>query len=236
MVLSLTFSFLSHFFSPSLSFFFYFTRFSQSLLLLRFLLSIYSSLFLFLTHSPQDSGSVTIEYKWKYDTLIIPRGTIQTILLHRPFDEIRRLGIQRDTEDFFRSKYPDIIGLLVVDQVIKNGPADGTLRPGDIVLRCNGTPIVTFIDIEDILDSSVGHDVTIEVERAGQPLSLTLRVQDLHSVTPSSFFQVSRAVFHSTSYQLARHYNVPVGGAYLASAGDSLLSFSLSSSLSPLLP
>ena len=67
--------------------------------------------------------------------LLIP----QTTFIHRGFDETRRLGLQRCTEQEVRlAAGPSETGLLVVDSVVPGGPADGQLEPGDVLVRCNG--------------------------------------------------------------------------------------------------
>ena len=152
----------------------------------------------------------------------ITRGTLQTTFLHRPFDEVARLGLADATEAVVRAAFPEGTGLLVVDHVLDGGPAWRQLEPGDVLVRVNGELVTSFLPLEEVLDASVGAPVTLSVERRGAPLDLQLTVQDLHSITPSSYLEISGAVLHDLSYQKARRYNVPLSGVFVASPGHML--------------
>lgn len=103
--------------------------------------------------------------------------------------------------------------------VVPEGPADGVLRTGDVLVSVNGDLMCSFVDLEAILDGHVNEEIIIGVERGSQPLTLTVTVQDLHSITPSMFCEISHAILHPTSYQQARNYNIPVNTAFIATSG-----------------
>ncbi|KAL9827469.1 Protease Do-like 7 [Arabidopsis thaliana] len=139
----------------------------------------------------------------------IPRGTLQMTFLHKGFDEIRRLGLRSETEQVVRHASPTgETGMLVVDSV-----------PGDVLVRVNGTVLTQFLNLENLLDDGVGQILELEIERGGQPLSVSVSVQDLHSITPDHFLEVSGAVIHPLSYQQARNFRFPCGLAYVADPG-----------------
>ncbi|MDJ0786206.1 MAG: trypsin-like peptidase domain-containing protein [Myxococcota bacterium] len=149
----------------------------------------------------------------------VPRGTLQTIFTHRPYDELRRLGLREKSEAVARHRFAGGTGLLVVSERVPGGAGDGVLEPGDILLSLAGEPLADFASLEAILDDSVGETLAIEVERGGEPLELSARVEDLHAITPAAYVETGGAVVHSLSYQQARSYAVPAGGVYLASRG-----------------
>lgn len=163
-------------------------------------------------------GSETFVDKWK--AVSIPRGTLQVTFLHKGFDETRRLGLKSETEQIVRHASPaGETGMLVVDSVVPGGPGYKNLEPGDVLVRVNGEVITQFLKLETLLDDSVNKNIELQIERGGTSKSLTLLVQDLHSITPDYFFEVSGAVIHPLSYQQARNFRFHCGLVYVAQPG-----------------
>ncbi|KAL2246991.1 protease Do-like 7 isoform X1 [Sesamum indicum] len=155
-----------------------------------------------------------------WEAVTIPRGTLQATFLHKGFDEIRRLGLRSETEQLVRhASPPGETGMLVVDSVVPDGPAHKHLEPGDVLIRLNGEVTTQFLKMENLLDDSVNDKVELQIERGGKPLSVELTVQDLHSVTPDYFLEVSGAVIHPLSYQQARNFRFQCGLVYVAEPG-----------------
>ena len=149
----------------------------------------------------------------------VMRGTLQTVFDLKPYDELNRLGLTEDSERLARSAFPKQTGMLTVEQVIPGSPADGKLKPGDIVIRVNGELITEFVPLAAVLDDNVGQPVALVLERGGRTVEETVVVDDLHRITPSEYVEVGDAVVNNLSYQQARHYNLPVEGVYVANPG-----------------
>lgn len=149
----------------------------------------------------------------------VSRGTLQAVFRHRPYDELRRLGLRPESEAVVRETFPDGTGMLIVHQIVPGGPADGSLEVGDVILRIDGRPVISFLPVETRLDARVGESIRMEVERGGEPVVVEMTVQDLREITPSSYLEVGRAVLHPLSYQQARNHSVPVAGLFLANPG-----------------
>ncbi|XP_075494196.1 LOW QUALITY PROTEIN: protease Do-like 7 [Primulina tabacum] len=163
-------------------------------------------------------GKDSVTNTW--DAVTIPRGTLQVTFLHKGFDETRRLGLQSETEQLVRhASPPGETGMLVVDSVVPDGPAHKHLEPGDVLVRLNGEVSTQFLKMETLLDDSVHHKVELQIERGGKPLTMNLTVQDLHSITPDYFLEVSGAVIHPLSYQQARNFRFQCGLVYVAEQG-----------------
>ncbi|KAL5811752.1 hypothetical protein ACOSQ3_026702 [Xanthoceras sorbifolium] len=163
-------------------------------------------------------GRDTYAHKW--EVVSIPRGTLQATFLHKGFDETRRLGLQSGTEQMVRhASPPEETGLLVVDSVVPDGPAHSQLEPGDVLVRVNGDVITQFLKLETLLDDSVDKKIELQIERGGVSMTVNLVVQDLHSITPDYFLEVSGAVIHPLSYQQARNFRFPCGLVYVAECG-----------------
>jgi S1-C subfamily serine protease len=149
----------------------------------------------------------------------VPRGTIQARMVHTPYDELRKLGLPEDAEAAARARDPKGIGLLVVREVLREGPADGKLEIGDILLEAGGGPITGFVPYETVLDDNVGQAIPLVVSRRGQTIRTSVAVQDLQALVPSVLLEVGGAVLHDLSLHQARMSQIPVKGAVVADDG-----------------
>jgi len=149
----------------------------------------------------------------------VARGTLYTVFNYMPYDELERLGLDAGTEAAVRKDFPRFTGMLVVTEVLPGSRSEKVLQPGDILLRLNGRYVTQFEPMEDVLDSSVGSEVELELERGGKLVSAKLPVGDLHGITPSAYTEFGDAVVNTLSYQQARHFNVPARGVYIANPG-----------------
>jgi S1-C subfamily serine protease len=149
----------------------------------------------------------------------VPRGTLETVFKYTPYDELRRLGLNPNTEVRMRSLNPKLTGMLVVDDVQPGSPADGVLAPGDILTAIDGKPLAEFFALEDTLDAHVGGTVRVDVQRGSATRQHDLQVESLGAITADEYIEFGEAVVHTLSYQQARHYNVPIKGVYVANPG-----------------
>jgi S1-C subfamily serine protease len=149
----------------------------------------------------------------------VPRGTLETVFKYTPYDELRRLGLNPDTEARIRGAYPKLTGMLAVADVQPGSGADGKLMPGDILVAIDGKPIPEFFALEDVLDSHVGKQIEVEVQRGPETVRHALDVQSLSAITADEYIEFGEAVVHTLSYQQARHFNVPIKGVYVANPG-----------------
>lgn len=159
----------------------------------------------------------------------VTRGTIQTQWILKPFDECRRLGLTPEWEAAVRKAAPAENSMLAAEIILPEGPADGKILEGDVLLQVNGELLTQFIRLDDILDSSVGKTVRLLVHRGGQNIDVECEVGDLHTITPSKFVVVSGGIFHDLSYQQARLYAIATRGVHVCEAAGS---FKLENTLS----
>lgn len=148
----------------------------------------------------------------------ISRGTLQTTFIYRTFDELRRLGLASSVEAILRGVGRGG-GALVVDRVLPGGAGHDILKPGDIVIKVEQQLLADFAKLEAILDARVGRLITMTVTRDKRVDELTVRVADLHAITPFAYVSVSGAILHNLSYQQARHLHRPLTGVYVAWPG-----------------
>jgi S1-C subfamily serine protease len=149
----------------------------------------------------------------------VSRGTLYSVFNYMPYGELDRLGLDPRTEAEVRRAFPRFTGMLVVTEVLPGSPSENVLQPGDILVRVNGRYMTQFEPLEEVLDDSVGQQVEVELERGGKPVSARLPVGDLHAITPSAYAELGDGVVNTLSYQLARAYNVPTRGVYIANPG-----------------
>lgn len=151
----------------------------------------------------------------------ITRGDIQCQFLLKPFDECRRLGLSPEWEAAIRQEFPSETNMLVAEIVLPEGPSDNKIEEGDLLVKVNGQLITQFIRLDDIMDSSVGKTIHLQLQRGGEDVEVEVEVGDLHKITPDRFVSVAGASFHDISYQQARLYAVAVNGVYVCEAAGS---------------
>ena len=149
----------------------------------------------------------------------VPRGGLLTTFEQLPYDELRRLGLGEEAEAEARAAFPESAGLLVVRSTLQGSAASSELAPGDILLRIEDEEFPDFLRLETVLDESVGRPVKLLIERRGRILEAAVEVSDLHAVTPREYIAFGGAFLHPTSYQQARHFNVPLNTIYVAQPG-----------------
>ena len=149
----------------------------------------------------------------------VSRGTLQTEFIHKPYAELRRLGLTESTEASNREAFPAYTGLLVVEQIIPSSAASEVLRPGDVLISVDNELLSEFVSLAAALDDRVGQTVLVEIERDGVRIQQEMVVDDLHAITPDEFIEYGDGIFHNLSYQQARHFNRSISGIYTANSG-----------------
>ena len=149
----------------------------------------------------------------------VTRGTLQTTFRSEPYDELRRLGLTEESETLARRMFPGQTGMLTVEQVIPASPAAGVLSPGDILISVNDELVTEFVPLAAVLDSNVGQEIAVTVERGGRRIDARISVDDLHAITPDEYIEFGDGIVNRLSYQQARHYNRPASGVYVANPG-----------------
>ncbi|HEV7985813.1 MAG TPA: trypsin-like peptidase domain-containing protein, partial [Steroidobacteraceae bacterium] len=149
----------------------------------------------------------------------VTRGTLQTEFRYRPYDELRRLGLEAATEAEVRKSQPDGTGMLVVSDVQPGSASDGVMLPGDVLVRVNGTLVTRFEPLETVLDDSVGASAELQLQRGGKLYTAKLKVDDLDAITPAAYLEFGDTVVHTLSYQEARAFHRPVRGVFVAATG-----------------
>jgi pro-apoptotic serine protease NMA111 len=155
----------------------------------------------------------------------VPRGTLQTVFVLSSYDELKRLGFPEDAERECRERNKEGTGMLKASDVLPEGPGyTGGLENDDVLVECYENDygnrfIDSFHSLWEIIDGSVGKEITLTIYRAEQRLDINVHVQDLHSITPNTFIEAGNGIFHPLSYQLALYYHMPCKGIYATEPG-----------------
>ncbi|KAK2922386.1 Peptidase S1C [Fusarium oxysporum f. sp. vasinfectum] len=149
----------------------------------------------------------------------VKRGDIQTVFKLKPIFECKRLGLSGEWEREFRKTCPGVKDLIVADKVLPEGPSDGKLKAGDILIKINGKLVIHFLYLNTVFDENVGQTVSVLVQRDGHDIEQDITVQDLSKITPSCFFSFDRTIFHDISYQVAHRYGLACRGVFVSDPG-----------------
>ncbi|KAJ2709802.1 hypothetical protein H4R19_004062, partial [Coemansia spiralis] len=141
-----------------------------------------------------------------------PRGTMQAEFQHITHVQARRLGLDPDLAVKEGVLVKGTTGVLAVRKVLPDGPADGQLVVGDIVVSVGGRAVPGFPELAEIVDAAVGGSVDVRVFRSKQFVMVSVAVQDLYQIMPAEMLCLGGTYLHSQSYQLALGSSAPVTG------------------------
>ncbi|KAK4107095.1 trypsin-like serine protease [Canariomyces notabilis] len=151
----------------------------------------------------------------------ITRGDIQCRFLLKSFEECERLGfpdrLRKEVQDMFPG--PQTTNMIVAATVLPQGPSDGKILEGDILIKVNSEIVIHFARLDEILDSSVGHSVVFLLLRQGTEVTAAIEVGDLHKITPDRFVLFTGIGFQTLSYQQALIHRIPCKGIVVCGEG-----------------
>ncbi|EOD11316.1 hypothetical protein EMIHUDRAFT_51512, partial [Emiliania huxleyi CCMP1516] len=152
----------------------------------------------------------------------VPRGTLGVVLQHRAFGELKRLGLRRETEARLRlsaavrGSLPGETGMLVVDQIVPAGPAEGALEPGN---SCLWSLPRHFLPCgQELLDERPGEAVWLTLQRGGVEKAREDAVRAPPEHAPTLPRPLHRP-FLEPAVEQARNWNMPPGGVHVAFSG-----------------
>ncbi len=149
----------------------------------------------------------------------IDRGGFQTLFNHQPFRDLRRLGLDEQTEATVRASHYATTGMITVGQVIPGGVADGLLEPGDILVSIADELMSDYVSLEAMLDASIGQTLPVELIRQGAAMRIDIQVADLNALAPDSFLELGDSILQNMSIQHARAMNRKQEGVVIMQPG-----------------
>lgn len=149
----------------------------------------------------------------------IDRGGFQTLFNHQPFRDLRRLGLDEQTEATVRASQHATTGMMTVGQVIPGGVADGLLEPGDILVSIADELMTDYVTLEAMLDASIARTLPVELIRQGEAMRIDIQVADLNALAPDSFLELGDSILQNMSIQHARAMNRNQEGVVIMQPG-----------------
>ncbi|KAJ1720751.1 hypothetical protein LPJ53_004656 [Coemansia erecta] len=157
-----------------------------------------------------------------------PRGTLQAVFRHITFYEAEKLGLVLD-DNFKEEMDQDSTGVLTVSKLLPQGPAHDKLQVGDIIISIDYQLVTKFVQMSEVIDSSVGKSVVLHVFRNNDLVDVEVQVQDLFDVTPSKMLRVGGTYMHDMSLQLAVGKSLPISGVCITNETSGFFQSGLSS-------
>lgn len=113
----------------------------------------------------------------------------------------------------------DLKRIIYVERVIKESPAVGLVKPGDIVVGVEGeTPGDDLYLFDKVVDENVGATLTLAVYRNGEELKIPLKVEDAEAAKTRRFALFAGGVVHDLTPELRRAFEIAGPGVFLAQA------------------
>lgn len=109
--------------------------------------------------------------------------------------------------------------VIQVESVVPTSTGENILRAADIINRVNGELIFdNLYRFDAILNSMVNKNVSLEVYRNSEPITIDIPVADLEPLKTLRFAQYAGATFHDITPALRRSLFLPMDGVYMSQA------------------
>ncbi|KAJ1806377.1 hypothetical protein LPJ77_003660 [Coemansia sp. RSA 2523] len=147
---------------------------------------------------------------------IPPRGTLQVVFRHITHVQAEKLGLEAAAAASEGVCVDESTGVLIVHKVVPNGPADGVLQVGDIIIAVNSAAVPGFPELFGIVDAEIGRSISMRVFRKGQFITVHAMVQDLYEIMPTRTLNLGNCYLHDFSFQEAASGSASVTGVKIS--------------------
>jgi Lon-like protease len=107
----------------------------------------------------------------------------------------------------------EVSASVVIDSVVKGSPADGNLRPGDIIRTVDGRKISTPEHVGAAVRAhKPGETVTLEIEREGQPATVTITTTSNRNDPNTAYIGIAPASGYDFPYEVDITLASEIGG------------------------
>ena len=148
----------------------------------------------------------------------ILRGSILTEFKYKSRDRLREMNTSPQSISEIEGALCS--GLLAVHSVIQEGPGDGVLENGDILLKVNGQWACNFNVLVEAMNANIGNHLSLRIERHQIIREVSVLVQDAHRLLPSKIFEIAGGHFCDLRYNTANKNYIPFRGVSICSLGS----------------
>ena len=127
--------------------------------------------------------------------------------------EARARGLDAEQASRLEAHDPKGRRVLAVRSIAAGGPAEGVLRPGDLLISIDGRPVTRFYDVEA---ASVGESVALRVLRDGAVLDLVVPTAPLDGIGTDRAVIWAGTLLQKPPRALSRQQQLPREGVYVA--------------------
>ena len=133
-------------------------------------------------------------------------------------DAIKHVGITEEYREVFRRAFPGSTKVIQVERIIPTLPAQGLLKPGDIVWAVEGQLIGDNLYLFDrLIDQHVNRRVRVTVLRRKAALEVELPVLDVEGQKTTQFVLFGGGTFQDITAELRRNLNYAGTGVFMNS-------------------
>ncbi len=162
---------------------------------------------------------VTRALKLIQDGKPVARGTLQTVFMYTPFDEVRRLRLPPKPKQKCGASFPATPACWSFLKCRRDRPPSRCSNPATSLSGSMAISAPISMRSHACSTTASARQSRSRSSAAHSRSSDSSSIQDLYAVTPNRFLEFGDAVVHDLSWQQARHINVPIRGVYVANPG-----------------
>jgi len=145
------------------------------------------------------------------------RGDVGLVLGYVNLDDaVKHLGITDQYRDLYKQEFPQSTKVIHIERIIPTSPAQGSLKPGDIVWAV-GTQLMgdNLYLFDKLIDERVGQNVSLTVLRRKEAIDVELPVLNLEEEKTKEFLLFGGGTFQDITSRIRRKLNYKDDGVFM---------------------
>jgi S1-C subfamily serine protease len=134
-------------------------------------------------------------------------------------DAIKHVGITEEYRNLYKRVFPGSTKVIHIERIVPASPAQGVLKPGDIVWAVGGQLVGDNLYFFDkLIDQHVRRTVKVTVLRRERAITVDLPVPDLEEQKTKAFVLFGGGTFQNITTDIRRRLNYGGEGVFMNSA------------------